>query len=766
MAYIGRPLKRFEDPQLIQGQGQFVDDLPFTDALHAVVLRSPHAHAQLVSIDTSAARHLPGVVTVLTAADLTGVVGTIPRRYVPELEGVQVPEHPVLAREKVCYVGQPVAMVVAHNPATARDAVDLLQVAYDPLPPLVDVRMAAADHTLLHEAFGSNVAMRIRLARGDLQAAWVQADRIVRGSYEVPRLSAAPLECRGVVAQYDRAEQCLTLWTSTQVPHKVRQFLLQTFRQPPRELRIITPDVGGGFGQKVDVWPEEALCGYLAMRLGRPVKWIETRRENLLAYHGRGYCCDVEAAVQRDGTILGMRFFLLADLGAYFLNATPGPPVNAAQRVAGPYAIEVMQVECLGVLTTKPSTGPYRGAGGPEGAYFMERMIDDIARALELDPAVVRRRNFVAANAFPYTTATGLHYDSGDYGRAFERALELADYDELRQAQQTRGADQPLLGIGLATVVKASGGRGDMRRSLARIRVEPDGQVSISTEVSPHGQGTATTFAQIAADVLGIRPDQVRVLHGDTAMLPWGQGTFASRGMSVGGSAVYDGLRQARQKLALVAAHLLECAPQDIAFEAGQVYNRRGPEQTIPFAEVAAAAPRHASRPPETEAGLEFDVDYVLPDNPYGFGAHVAVVEVDRDSGEVYVLRYVAVHDCGRIVNPRLLEGQIYGAIAQGVGQALSEGMHYSPQGQPLTGSFMDYAIPHAGDMFPLRLDYLETLSPTNALGLKGVGELPTVASPVALVNAVCDALAGTGARHLDAPLTAARIWQAMRQEA
>jgi carbon-monoxide dehydrogenase large subunit len=766
MAYIGRPLKRFEDPKLIQGQGQFVDDLPVADALHAAVLRSPHAHARLLSIDVAAARDLPGVVTVLTAEELTGVVGTIPHRYVPELEGVQVPEHPVLAGEKVCYVGQPVAMVVAHDPSTARDAVELLQVVYEPLPPLVDLRDAAEDRTLLHEAFGSNVAMRVRLERGDAQAALARADRVVRGSYEVPRLSAAPLECRGVVAQYDRAEQCLTLWTSTQVPHKVRQFLLQTFVQPPRELRVITPDVGGGFGQKVDVWPEEALCGYLAMRLGRPVKWIETRRENLLAYHGRGYCCDAEAAVRRDGTILGMRFRLLADLGAYFLNATPGSPVNAAQRVAGPYAIEHMDVECLGVLTNKPSTGPYRGAGGPEGAYFMERMIDAIARTLGLDPAVVRRRNFVPPEAFPYTTATGLHYDSGDYARAFERALKLADYDELRQAQKARRADQPRLGIGLATVVKASGGKGDMRRSVARIRVEPSGQVSISTEVSPHGQGTATTFAQIAADVLGIRPDQVRVLHGDTAMLSWGQGTFASRGMSVGGSAVYEGLRQARQHIALVAAHLLECAPQDINFQEGQVCNQRSPEQTIPFAEVAAAAPQREFRPAAADAGLEFQVDYVLPDNPYGFGAHVAVVEVDRDTGEVHVLRYAAVHDCGRIVNPRLLEGQIYGAIAQGVGQALSEGMHYSAQGQPLTGSFMDYAIPHAGDMFPIRLDYLETPSPTNALGLKGIGELPTVASPVALVNAVCDALAGTGVRHLDAPLTAARIWQAMHQGA
>jgi carbon-monoxide dehydrogenase large subunit len=699
---------------------------------------------------------------VLTADALAGTMLDIPRRYAPELEGIEVPAHPILARHKVCYVGQPVALVVAQDRYMAHDALDDIVVAYDPLPPVVDVRQAAQGQPLLHDTFGSNVAMRVQLGRGDVDAAFAQADHVIEARYESPRLSAAPMECRGVIAQYDRAQQHLTLWTSTQVPHKVQRLLLQMFVDPPQKLRVIAPDVGGGFGQKVEIWPEEAACSYLAMTLGRPIKWIETRRENMLAYHGRGYCGDVQAAVKRDGTILGMRFHLLADLGAYFLNATPGPPGNAAQRVAGPYAIENMSVECLGILTNKPSTGPYRGAGGPEAAYFMERTIDRIAHELDLDPAEVRRRNFVSTDAFPYTTATGLHYDSGDYAQAFEQALALADYDTLRQTQMTRGADEPLLGIGIATVVKASGGKYEMRKSNARVRVEANGEVKVYTEISPHGQGTATTFSQIAADTLGLRPEQVQVLHGDTDMLPWGQGTFASRGLSVGGSAVYATLLEARQALAQEAARLLECEPQDILFQAGQLVNQRNPAQTMPFADVAHAAQPPQSVPGQDDSGLEFHVEFALPDNPYGFGAHVVVVEIDRDSGEFHILQYAAVHDCGRVVNPTLLEGQIYGAIAQGLGQALGEDLHYTPQGQPQAGTFLDYPIPHAKDIPSVKMAIMQIPSPTNPLGFKGVGELPTVASPVAPSNAIIDALPELGDYHFDAPMTTEKIWRAL----
>jgi carbon-monoxide dehydrogenase large subunit len=740
---------------LLKGQGTFVDDMQLPDMLYAVVVRSLHAHARIRSIDAASAQALPGVITVLTAQELAGKVRNIPRRVVPDLDAVDVPEHPVLAGDRVCYVGQPVAVVVAEDRGVADDAADELQIAYDPLPPVMDLRAGAEDgSTLLHDEMGTNVALRLQLGRGDVDATFARADRIVRGRYEVPRISAAPMECRGLVAQYDSEDEQLTLWTSTQVPHKVKRFLAQTLVQSPRHLRVLAPDVGGGFGQKVEIWPEDVACSYLAITLNRPVKWIESRRENLLAYHGRGYEADLQAAVSNDGRMLGLRCRILADLGAYSLNATPGPPINAAKRVAGPYAIADVDVECLGVMTNKPPTGPYRGAGGPEGAFFMERTVDLIARELALDPAEVRRINFVPADAFPYTTGTGLNYDSGQFEKAFARALELADYTGVRQQQRQWRDGEPRIGVGIATVVKASGGQGEMKKSHARVRVEPTGEVKVYTEVSPHGQGTATTFSQIVADTLGIAPETVQILHGDTDMLPWGQGTFASRGLSVGGSAMYDALQQVRENLSHVAAEHLGCPPQSIAFRDSQLVHTANPGQALSFQEAAAAS----------ASGLECQVEFELPDNPFGFAAHVVVVELDPDTGAMRFLRYAAVHDSGRIINPKLLEGQVYGAIAQGLGQALGESMYYSDDGQPLSGSFLDYVMPRAKHTLPLLAETLETPSPTNPLGLKGVGELPTVACPVAVVNAVVDALSHTRVRHLDAPLTHEKIWRALQQ--
>jgi carbon-monoxide dehydrogenase large subunit len=764
MSYIGQPIKRFEDPRLLTGRGTFVDDLRLPDMLYAVVLRSPHAHARIRGIEVSAARSLAGVVRVLTSADLVDVVKDIPPRPTPELEGVSVPEHPVLARDKVCYVGQPVAMVVAHDRYLARDALERIEVDYQSLPAIIDPWEAAEEGaTPIHEAFATNVAMRIREGRGDLQAAFAQADAIIRGRYDVPRLSPAPMEGRGLLARYQPASDLLTLWASTQVPHRLKSSLERLLIRPPRRLRVIAPDVGGGFGQKVETWPEDVALSSLAMVLAQPIKWVEERWENLLAYHGRGYTAEVEAAVKRDGSILGMRFRIVADVGAYFLTATAGPPINAAHRVAGPYAIPAMDVECLGVVTNKPPTGPYRGAGGPEGAFFMERTIDLIARELDLDPVEVRKRNFISPEAFPYTTATGLTYDSGDFLPALDRALELAEYDRFRQRQRDRGLQEPLIGIGVATVVKASGGRGEMKSSHARISVGPTGHVKVYTEVSPHGQGTATTFAQIAADELGVRVEDVQVLHGDTDMLPAGQGTFASRGLTIGGSAMHRGLQETRQKMARIAARFLECPSEEIVFQGGHVFDRRYPDQALAFSQVAAAAYRPELLPVGMEQGLECLISFMLPENPFGFAAHVAVLEIDRGTGEVRFLRYAAVHDCGRVINPTLLAGQVHGAIAQGIGPALAEAMTYSPEGQPLTGSFLDYAIPSADDVPIIHTDIRETLSPTNPLGVKGIGELPTVAAPVVVANAVVDALTRFGIRHLDLPLTAEKIWRAMQ---
>ena len=765
MVYTGQSLKRFEDPRLLRGEGSFVDDMKMPEMLHAMIVRSPHAHARIVSVDSSVALSLPGVVAVLTGRDIAGLVKDVPTRHMPELEGVKVPEHPALASDKVCYVGQAVAVVVAESLYQAKDALEALEVSYQPLKPLIDP-LEAADQSSdpIHEDLGTNVVMRVTAGRGDLSASFARADRIVRGKYEVPRLSAAPMEGRALLVQYDSQEDQLTLWSSTQTPHKTKTHLEVLLPQPPANIRVIAPDVGGGFGQKVEVWPEDLALSYLAIELKRPIRWMEERWENLLAYHARGYIGEVEAAVKDDGTILGMRVRMVADVGAYFLTSTPGPPVNALRRFNGPYAIPDMDSEILSVITNKPSTGPYRGAGGPEGAVFMERTIDLIAKELGLDPVDVRRRNFIRPEAFPYATATGLTYDSGDYAPSLDKALELSEYSDFRRAQQEMAPGGPLIGIGLATVCKASGGSGIMRESIARVSVEPTGRVEVYTEVSPHGQGTETTFAQIAADELGVKVEDIDVYHSDTDMLPSGQGTFASRGLSVGASAMYVALQQAKKKLALMAASILECSPEYIEFNQGTVFNKQDPEQAMSFSELASIAQDPEQLPPGLEPGLVFQTEFKLPNNTFGFGAHVAVVELDPDTGEIKFLRYAAVHDSGRVINPTLFEGQVHGALAQGLGQALTEVTGYSPEGQPLNGTFMDYGVPLADDVPDFRLDYKETRSTVNPLGVKGIGELPTVAAPVAVANAVMDALSAAGVTNIDTPLTPEKIWQALHE--
>ncbi len=467
--------------------------------------------------------------------------------------------------------------------------------------------------------------------------------------------------------------------------------------------------------------------------------------------------------MKRDGSILGLRVRIIADLGAYCLSSTTLVPLLTSHRIAGPYKIPAISIEVRGVFTNKPPTGAYRGAGGPEAAFCTERTVDLIANDLNLDPAEVRRKNFVSPDAFPYSTPTGMTYDSGDYARGFERALELADYAHWRErARQPRGSTEPLIGVGLATVVKASGAQGAYRTDSAQVTIAPTGHVTAYTGVSPHGQGSGTTFAQIVADELGVSPAEVDVQYGDTAMFPEGGGTGASRGLTVDGSALYAVLQEVRRKLARIAAHQLQCSEEEIIFQGGQICRRHHLEQTMSFAAVAAAAYDGAFLPPGVEAGLECSGTYTLPANPYAFGAQVAVVEIDRDSGEVHIVRYVAVHDCGRIINPKLVEGQMYGGIAQGVGQALMEGVVYTLEGQSLTGTLLDYAVPKAAALPPLLLETMETPSPTNPLGVKGIGELPTVAAPVALANAVMDALSSVGVRHLDTPLTAEKIWRAL----
>jgi aerobic carbon-monoxide dehydrogenase large subunit len=764
MSYVGQAVKRFEDPRLVTGHGTYVDDLTLPDTLHAAVLRSPHAHARLRSVDASTARGLPGVVDVLAGADVAGVLRDIPTRAMDGERAVDVmraPEHPVLARDKVCYVGQAVAVVVARDPFAARDALEHIAVDYEPLASVLDLLEAVRDEApVIHPSMGTNVAIQVRQRAGDVDGAFARADHVIRQRYRVPRLAPAPLETRGVMAAYQPRERLLTVWNSTQAAHRLKHYLSRLLNFPEEALRVVAPDVGGSFGVKDCIFPEDVLVPYLALRLGHPVKWAEDRRENLLAYHARDMSLDVEVAVRRDGRLLGMRAHVVADLGAYFLMTTASAPLNACRRITGPYRIPAVSVELTGVVTNKTPTGAYRGTGSPEAALCMERTMDLIAHDLGLDAAEVRRRNFIPPDAFPYRSATGLAYDSGNYLQALERALALVDYAGWRAKQQSPG--EPLLGIGLATFTKSSGAAGDHRVESARVTIEPSGQITVYTGISPHGQGNATAFAQIVADELGVPPSQVQVHHGDTALIPSGEGTSASRGLIVGGSAIYAVLQEARRHLARVASQLLSCPPEDVCFQDGRVYNRQQYAAQLTFARVAAAAHTEGLAPEGCEGGFDFHGRYTLPAAPISFGAHAVVVEVDRDTGKVSILRYVGVHDCGRLINPKLVEGQILGGIAQGIGQALTESMVYDEIGQPLTGTFLDYAVPKAHDIPALTLDTMETASPTNPLGAKGVGSVATVPAPAAVANAVLDALSRYGVRHLDLPLTAENIWRAM----
>lgn len=769
MYYIGQPVKRFEDAPLVTGQGRFLDDVTLPDMLHAAVLRSPYAHARIRSLDVSAARDLPGVVAVLTAEDTAGILEDIPSRPMAGeriVEHMNPPTHPVLAKDKVCYAGQAVAMVAAQTRYLAEEALELIAVDYEVLPPVMDPGEAVQDTaTVIHPDLGTNIAISLHQEGGDLAAAFAQADHVVRQRYDSQRVAPAPLEPRGIIAHYQAHDEMLTVWNSTQAPHRVKAYLSQALGQPEAILRVVAPDVGGSFGMKDCIFPEDVLVPYLAIKLERPIKWLENRQENILSYHGRGQSLAIEMAVKRDGSILGMRVQIVSDIGAYFLLTTPSPVFNAVRRINGPYVIPAVSVDLLAAITNKTPTGAYRGTGGPESAFCLERTLDLVAKDLGLDPADVRKRNFIPSDAFPYQTATGITYDSGAYEDGLQRALELAEYTSWRQRAKERGPNEPAIGIGLATVLKSSGSSGDHRIEDARVKIGHHGEITVFTGLSPHGQGNATSFAQIVADELGVEPSQVRVVHGDTSLFPTGVGTSASRGLIVGGSALYSALREARGKLSLIASHLLGCTAGDVDFGQGKIFNRHKPEEGLTIAQLIAAARGRELLPGGEDTGLDFSGSFTLPEAPQSFAAHVVVAEVSRDTGQVKILRYAGVHDSGRIVNPMLVEGQIHGGIAQGIGQALTEGMAYDEDGQPLTGTFLDYAVPRAANIPDLIMENIDTPSPTNPLGAKGVGSVSTVPSPVAVANAVMDALWSTGVRHLDTPLTPEKLWRAVNSQ-
>jgi len=767
MPYVGQPVKRFEDAPLVTGQGRFLDDVSLPGMLYAAMVRSDYAHARIRSIDVSAARDLPGVVEVLVASDIAGTLEDIPSRPMAGEQMIQEmnpPTHPVLAKDKVCYAGQAIAIVVAQDHYIAAEAIELISVDYEPIPPIMDPDEAVKPECpVIHPELGANVSIRLKTEGGDVAAAFAQADHVVRQKYDSQRIAPAPMEPRGILADFQVDDETLTVWNSTQAPHRVKGYLAEALNVPVDKVRVIAPDVGGSFGMKDCIYSEDLLVPYLSMKLGRPIKWLESRQENILSYHGRGQSLAIEMAVKKDGTILGMRVEVVADAGAYFLLTSPSPIFNTVRRINGPYVIPAVSVELVAAVTNKTPTGAFRGTGGPESAFCLERTLDLVAKDLGLDPADVRKKNFIPPESFPYQTITGPTYDSGAYTEGLDRALELADYDGWRRKAAQRSPDQPAIGIGLATVLKSSGSSGDHRIEHAQVKIDRFGEITVLTGLSPHGQGNDTSFAQMTADELGVDPSQVRVIHGDTALFPKGVGTSASRGLIVGGSALYGVLQEAREKLASLASQVLGCSTDDVGFGEGQVYNRNDSDNGMTIAQLTAAARERELLPGGDDTGLDFTGSFTLPRPAYSFAAHVVVVEVSRETGHVNFLNYAGVHDSGRIVNPMLVEGQIHGGIAQGIGQALTEGMAYNEDGQPLSASLMDYALPRAAHIPDLIMENIDTPSPTNPLGSKGVGSVSTVPSPVAVANAVLDALSSAGVRHIDTPLTPEKIWRAMR---
>ncbi len=767
--YIGKRMKRKEDPRLIQGIGHYVDDLQLSGMHHAAIVRSPHAHARIRSLDTSKARTAPGVALVLTGADIRGAIGPVPcAAQIPDMKAAL--RHP-LATDKVRFVGEPVAVVVAADRYAARDAADLVEVDYEPLTPVVNPEKALAKGApLVYEQFKDNVAYRWELEGGDLKKAFKQADKMIRQRMINQRLIPVAMEPRGVLADYQPGEKQLTVWSSTQIPHLLRTQLAAMLGVPEYSVRVITPEVGGGFGSKLNVYAEEALIGYLAMRLGKPVKWIESRRENFLAtIHGRDQIDDVEVAVKRDATILGLRCKIIADLGAYYQLLTPLIPTLTGLMICGCYKIPAVRVEITGVFTNKMATDAYRGAGRPEATYIIERVMDLVAAELKKGPVEVRRKNFPQPKEFPYATPTGLTYDSADYQKCLDLALQKANYKKLRQEQAKLRKQGRYIGIGLSTYVEICGMGPSSAMPAggwesATVRVEPSGKVNILTGSSPHGQGQETSFAQMGADVLGLEPDDVQVVHGDTATVPYGIGTFGSRATAVGGTAAYKSLLKLREKIAQIAGHLLGEDPQKLVFRDHKIFSKAAAKKSVSFGEAVGAAYVAKTLPPGMEPGLEATTFFEPSNFTYPFGAHICVVEVEAETGDVKLQKYVAVDDCGNVLNPLLVDGQIHGGIVQSVGQALLEEAVYDEQGQLITGELMDYAIPRAGDIPWIETSRTVTPSPVNPLGVKGVGEAGTIGATPALINAAVDALAPFGVRHVDLPVKRERIWQLLRK--
>ena len=773
--YIGAAVPRREDRKLLTGKGSFVDNLTLPGMLWMALVRSPYAHARIVGVDVSAAAGAPGVVAAYSGHDLASEWGgSLPCAW-PVTEDIEMPPHWPLAQDEARYEGDAVAVVVADSRAAAVDAAELIRVDWEELPAVTDVAHALDEGApLVHDNLPSNKCYVWPLEGGDVAKAFAEAEVTVSERYRQQRLIPVAIEPRGVLAQSLNATGELTLWSATQVPHILRVTLSGVLGMPEAKLRVIAPDVGGGFGSKLNVYAEEALALVLARRLGRPIKWTEERTEGFQAtIHGRDVIQEIELAATKEGRITGVRVRLTAAMGAYLQLVTPGIPLLGAWIYNGAYDIPAYGFECTGVFTHTTPTDAYRGAGRPEATYAIERTIDALARAVGKDPVEIRRLNFI--KEFPHTIASGLTIDSGDYDATLDHALELAGYEALRAEQARRRADGDTkqLGIGLSTYNEMCGLApsrilGAIRYAAggwdaATIRCLPTGTVQVLTGTSPHGQGHETVWSQIVADRLGCTPDEVEVLHGDTASVPLGMDTYGSRSLAVGGVALYQAADKVIEKARKIVAHQIEVSEDDLEYAGGR-FQVKGSDQGMSVKEAALSAWTAHNLPDGMEPGLEETAVYDPPNFSWPGGAHLAVVEVDSETGDTRLLRYVAVDDVGTVVNPTIVDGQVHGGIAQGVAQALYEGAVYDDTGSLLTGNLTNYLVPSAAELPSFELAREESPSPTNPMGVKGVGETGTIASVAATMNAVIDALSPYGITDLDMPASPERVWRAIEE--
>lgn len=756
---IGASIRRVEDPILVTGKGCYVDDIQLPGLLHMAILRSPYPHAKIISIDTGAAKAARGVVAVVTGDDIDERLH-IPAA--PMVAGQKIPPHPVLARGAVHAAGTPVAAVVAESRAVAQDAASAIEVEYESLPSVVNAEKALeSDAPLAREELDSNVCYIATKKGGDVEKAFAQAEHICRMHIASPRQVALAIEPRGIVASPEPMGQGLTVWLSTQAPHRVRGDLATGLGFPEHKIRVIAPDVGGGFGSKGPLYREYVLACHLALKLERPVKWVASRSEDFVTtIQGRDQAMTSELALKRDGTMLGLKVRVVANLGGYLYSSTAGPPQRMMAMAPGCYRIPNVHVEVVAAFTNTVPTGPYRGAGRPESVLNIERLVDKAARDLNLDRLEIRRKNFIRPEEFPYRTGVGVEYDSGDYEKSLDEALRLSDYEKIIRYRDEARSRGELVGVGVSTFVEPSGGAGF---ESGTVRVERTGEITVLTGSSSHGQGHETVFAQVAAEKMRVSMDHIAIRHGDTIAVQQGVGTFGSRSAVMGGGAMAIAIERVIQKARRIAAHLMEAAPEDIVQADGGFAVAGVPEKKVTWRQIAGAA--YGGRiPPGMEPGLQETAFFDPRREAWGFGCHVAVVRIDRETGKPTLEKLVLVDDCGVIINPMIVEGQVHGGVAQGLGEAFCEQMIFGDDGEVLTGTLMNYAVIRASDMPPLILGETVTPNPFNPLGVKGVGEAGTNGAPPAVANAVMDALDPLGIDHIDMPYTAPKLWAAIHQ--